>query len=223
MCAVIGYFANEAKPEHVEMIHRLMMASKIRGLHAFGYSIWNGNTIATKKFDNVESCQNSLVKSKPFRMLISHNRYSTSGDYKNPDNNQPLHITSPARGSHALSLVFNGVISQATKEEYSKQYDIHCQTDNDGEIFARKVLDGEDWANWVSRGRFSFAGIFIHKGEAWMIRNKNRPLWYSITDGAVFVASTEDIFGRAEGFEDPFPVPINQAHRLSDFLKPHED
>lgn len=207
MCGVIGFYSKSPSKKHVEALQRLFKASKIRGLHAFGYTFQNPGKKSTRtlKFSSAEECIASLelLKSDPPSMLIGHNRYSTSGDYKDPDNNQPITIP-------GISLVFNGVITQASKEEYEKVHHQVYTTENDGEIFARKVLNDEDWYNFVAKGRFSFAGVWIHRGQITMMRNKNRPLWCSPTDDAIFVASTEDIFERATGFNRPHEVPVNQ-------------
>mgnify|MGYP000618844717 CR=1 FL=1 len=49
--------------------------------------------------------------------IIYHNRYSTSGDYKNHENNQPIF-------NNELSLVFNGVLDMGTKKQIENKYNI---------------------------------------------------------------------------------------------------
>ncbi len=197
MCGVIGYFSEKQVPEHVDTICRIFDESKIRGLHAFGATVRSDSGLRTFKGHEISSVKSFLKTTGGFSMMIGHNRYSTSGDWHDQANNQPIHLP-------GISMVFNGVISQASKEEYSKQYGKKYQTQNDGEIFARKVLDGEDWAKFVSEGRFSFAGMFIREGKAYAIRNKNRPLWLAKKDGAVFLASTRGIFARVANFAGNF-------------------
>lgn len=94
-------------------------------------------------------------------------------------------------------LVFNGVISQASKEENEARFGHAFTTDNDGEILTKKILAGEDWETWISESPFSFAGLVLRE-EITAIRNKNRPLWHVSDGSGVFVASTRDILKRAK-------------------------
>ena len=50
-------------------------------------------------------------------LQIYHNRYSTSGDFKNHLNNQPIEIGD-------TSLCFNGVIDMGTKSQMEEKYQI---------------------------------------------------------------------------------------------------
>jgi len=135
--------------------------------------------------------------------LIVHCRYSTSGDWKEEGNNQPIVIGDCA-------LAFNGVIRMSTKDEWGKEFGFKPVTDNDGEIFVRKVLDGEDWNAWVAHGAFSFAGVMLHGGRLIALRNKQRPLWHNEAYGCNFIASTADIFNRI-GLGGAHEVPAGQA------------
>lgn len=201
MCGVIGYFSKSPSDDHVALIERLFEASKIRGLHAFGATARaQDGKLMTFKTTALREIKQWLRGIPRFDLLIGHTRYSTSGDWRQPENNQPIVVA----GS---SLVFNGVISQASKKEYEKIFSKTYETGNDGEIFLRKVIDGEDWAQFVREGKFSFAGAFLHNGEAVAIRNKNRPLWSCETADANFLASTQDIFKRA-GFSHQTPIEV---------------
>ena len=59
-------------------------------------------------------------------------RYSTSGDYKVMDNNQPLQ-------QNNVCMAFNGVLSQKTKEEIEEEYQIVLENDNDGYLLMQKA------------------------------------------------------------------------------------
>lgn len=208
MCGVIGMFAPQPKAVHLDGVVKLFVQSQIRGLHAFGFSYYKNGVIKTEKFISLEPLFDALadLKKDPPSLLIGHTRYSTSGDWKNPDNNQPI-----ALPKEDFSLVFNGVITQETKEEYSARLKKTFVTENDGEIFARKVLDGEKWERWIEDNDFSFAGLFLHKGRMLAIRNENRPLWLGNFEGAVFVGSTQDIFLRSIIFSKIRRVPSYKA------------
>ena len=102
MCGLIGYFASSHKLEHKNILSRLFTESKVRGLHAFGVN--TGKT--TLKSNHLEDIIN-FIKEFKGRKLIGHTRYSTSGDYRRAENNQPV-----LKGD--LALVFNGVIDMGT-------------------------------------------------------------------------------------------------------------
>lgn len=213
MCGVIGYYSKNPKKEHVDMVKRLFWESKIRGLHAFGFSAMMSDfTLITIKSHNLDRLLDALESLSLPLALIGHCRYSTSGNWLDHANNQPIEIEKD-RG--VLSLVFNGVISMSTKEQNEETYG-PLETENDGEIFLRKVLEGEDWSEWVHKGKFSFAGLFFEGNDVTMIRNAQRPLYFwNELKGSVFVASTKDIFKRALGAERPVLVPTTMPIRLS--------
>jgi glutamine phosphoribosylpyrophosphate amidotransferase len=195
MCGVVGYASECVKSGVLDILTNIFWQSKVRGLHATGYSYWDGNNPVTNKFRTFVELRMSLSAlwpsfvGAPLR-LIGHTRYSTSGDWHNPHNNQPLAIED-------MALVFNGCIHMGTRLEYGAVYGEQYTTDNDGEIFCRKVLAGEDWESFVARGRFSFAGLFLRAGSVHGVRNAQRPLWAGVFGGDEFVASTRDIFKRS--------------------------
>lgn len=200
------------------MLCNLFEQSRIRGLHSCGYSFLDGKVINTRKFFDTDELKHSLMPfakshlGKPLK-IIGHTRYSTSGDWEDHRNNQPLHVVGPDK--HEISLVFNGCIHMGLRTEYEQAYGKKYTTDNDGEIFCRKVLDGEDWHGFVDDGSFSFAGAFLHKGQMHAIRNRNRPLWFGYSLRAIFIASTEDIFRRAEFDGEVEEVEPCMSHRIS--------
>lgn len=220
MCGVIGMFSKAPKESDCEDVVELFKQSRVRGLHAFGFTAvtadgpWLTNKAASSE-ENTANLRNAFHLWGGVRALIGHTRYSTSGDYKTPENNQPVLVQD-------LSLVFNGVISMKTREEYSREYGKQYETENDGEIFARRVLDGEEWEAFVREGAFSFAGCFLHKGELWALRNTNRPLWFWKTEDRLLFASTKDIFRRAfpnmlgNAFK---PLPAGKAYSAEELLR----
>lgn len=224
MCGVIGFYTrNPSLALDPPTLKLLFRQSKIRGLHAFGFTAWlAGPGLVTYKGNSLEELEGTLdtIYAKHLIMaLVGHTRYSTSGDWKKPENNQPIHLY---EGNREISLAFNGVISMKTREEYSREYGRQYATENDGEIFARKVLEGEQWEAFVRDGSFSFAGCFLHGGELWALRNSNRPLWYWKNHNHVLFASTKDIFRRA--FPDMpgnvfWPLPAGKAYKAEELLR----
>ena len=195
MCGVVAYATEEAQGADLGVLSRIFEQSKIRGLHSAGFSWTTLKQVRTEKFRSVTALNERLrdlwesLEGEPVR-LIGHTRYSTSGDWQEERNNQPLDLGE-------IALAFNGCIHMGLRPEYEAVYGRTYVTDNDGEIFCRKVLDGEDWTEFVASAAFSFAGAFLHAGELWVVRNKRRPLWEGIWGQARYIASTRDIFSRA--------------------------
>lgn len=193
MCGLVGYYtAAEAtlNRNHLDIITALMQQAKIRGLHAHGFAIDGGDEV--HKFHDLGDAIAKLWDLWPVYDLITHSRYSTSGDWEEIENNQPLAV-------EEYVLAFNGVISMATKEEMELAYGYHLDTYNDGEIFIRHLLAGGDPSDFVRGMRGSFAGLwYTPSGDLFALRNERRPLWMLRYDAdTVFVTSTLDIFKRA--------------------------
>ena len=191
MCGIVGMVAEKSKPVHKQLLSRLFFESRIRGRHAFGFSVCEAGKVVTKRFLNVEDCVEALPDS--ITKLIGHCRYSTSGDYLNQDNNQPIQVNETA-------LAFNGVVSMATKQEYSAEFGREYKTENDGEIILDQFERNEPWPEFLMGGNASFAGLFLTSEELTAFRNSSRPLYYCEEASGLFFASTADIFKRA-GFK----------------------
>jgi len=196
MCAVIGY-SGTGGVATADALVALFRESRIRGLHAFGHAYYANGAIVHERFHNFEHAEANLwavasVFAGKHLRLIAHCRYSTSGDWRDPLNNQPLVIGD-------VALAFNGCIHMGTREEWGAHYGFTPVTDNDGEIFVRKVIDGQDWERWVGEGQFSFAGVMLHAHTLVALRNNTRPLWHlRWPERAHFIGSTADIFKRAK-------------------------
>jgi glutamine phosphoribosylpyrophosphate amidotransferase len=195
MCGVFAAFS-ERKLEKIELhqLNKIFEQSRIRGLHAYGISWLENGKVNTFK-SNDSSLVSEAILSLNTNRVIGHTRYSTSGDYKVMENNQPIAV-------YDAALVFNGVISMATKEQYEEEHGEKYITENDGEIVLKKYVKGEDFSGYVFNGKFSFAGCLLSPKDCFIFRNKNRPLWSKTWIEVSFVASTEDIFLRA-GIKEP--------------------
>lgn len=196
MCGILGVSFTQKDPESVEFVKKLIYELKIRGLHSFGIS-YQDTEIHRIIFNvlSVDLVIQEFLKS-PSMSFIFHNRYSTSGDYLNPDNNQP--ITIPEIGA----LAMNGVISQATKSEYEQKYSVKCTSDNDTEIFLRKVELGVSIPDFVKQNpECSFAGVYYFKGDNTIrgYRNNKRPLYKGQYKNVSYIVSTLDTVRRAGG------------------------
>jgi len=185
----------------------IMKQSSIRGLHSFGFAHIEKNKIKIKKFHYIEKAI-QYFENKISDDFIYHNRYSTSGDWKNHKNNQPISYKNNA-------LVFNGVISMKQKHEMEKEFNIKMNQDNDGEIFLQNIKNP---MKFLKNNKISFAGLYFKKGEIEVVRNNLRPLWYSIQSEAVFIASTKDILKRS-GVKNTHSVRPNIIHKIGCFFE----
>ena len=203
MCGVVGFSCKSPKKKHIDILYELIQQSKIRGLHSFGYS-YVDNEIRTRKRHNIKNINLPLSDK-----IIYHNRYSTSGDYKDINNNQPIY-------NNEVSLVFNGVLDMGTKEEIESRYDIEMSTDNDAEIVIHKCgSNKEKLKSFIKETAGSFAGLVLTRSnELLAIRNANRPLWKLELLGAVYIASTKDIFKRVNSSYEPEELTPNQLYEF---------
>lgn len=194
MCGLVGYMTKEVSSANQQQaLASLIKESKIRGLHAFGAAYWDefDAQIEVIKSDNLHTILHRLPL-LPLYDAIFHARYSTSGDWQDMANNQPVVFDD-------VQLVWNGVISMKTKEEMEEEFDVELQSDNDGEVFIHKLLSG-DLEDFFDNMTGAFAGIWYQGGVMYALRNERRPLWYTLLDkNTVVLASTNDIIKRALG------------------------
>lgn len=217
MCGIATTLSKtELTLEEKSFAIKVMKESSIRGVHSFGLSYIVNKKIITKKFHKIEECLEHFAKNVT-KEYIFHNRYSTSGDWKEHKNNQPILLNNN-------SLVFNGVISMKTKEEMEKQFNLKLKTENDGEIFLHHI---EKPLQFIDNKNISFAGLYINKNQVFLLRNNLRPMFYSKFNNTYFIASTADILIRS-GLSNPEPTkPLkiynyetlneqeNRLHKLS--------
>lgn len=209
MCGIIGYTPLSTPSETTfheayDAFQRLLNESRMRGQHAYGLAEVNLHGVeALRSFDWHQMAD----VFNPLWPTIAHARYCTSGDWKTLENNQPLVVDGTA-------LAFNGVIHMGTKPEFEAAFGVTCDTDNDGEIFLRKIAGSqtaEEAArkadDFVGSIQGSFAGTFLAHGRLIVSHNPRRPLWKCTMFGAKWYASTQDIFRRA-GFIGMEPVAV---------------
>lgn len=181
MCSIIGYKGKFKS----DVVNRLLDNSRIRGLHSFGYAFYDNGTLVNKKYLDYQLFKKGLLSDKP-NLFIGHFRYSTSGDFNDPDNNQPLYCED-------VALAFNGVISQKTKPEMEKEYNMSLKSDNDGYILLSKYNDKD----FISNPNISFAMVCLRDNKLLALRNPNRPLHQFENPEITVFASTKDILNRS--------------------------
>lgn len=190
MCGVVGYSGAPSAEARAQFI-RLCDEARIRGEHAYGIAYHEeGKGVVCAKGTNFDVIMQLIPTPLPAR-IIFHARYSTSGDYRDMLNNQPIVIDGDA-------LVFNGTVDMGTKDEMEQRNGLTMLTDNDGELVLRDIQDGHPFRR-LADNLVTFAGIVLRgNGEMFAIRNALRPLWRFEVPGGTFLASTQDIALRAK-------------------------
>lgn len=209
MCAIIGMVCDTFGEAERSTLVSLMEQSRIRGLHAFGLA-WTSHdgTLVVERFLDFQRAQQRVWDlDKPDQgPIVFHARYSTSGDFKVLENNQPIRLGGTA-------LAFNGVLHMGTKSEMEAELGEPMETDNDGEMFLRRMRRGEDPAGIVRSG--SFSGVWIEDGLLCALSNGRRPAWVFSNGTVRIVLSTRDIAIRAGlGSWEHGPLAINQVTRI---------
>ena len=196
MCGILGaYFLNK-DPESLTFTKKLITELKIRGRHSFGIAYYNNHSIeVTKSFElNPDELVDAFDKSGS-DCFIYHNRYSTSGDWHDMENNQPIVVD----GVGAIAM--NGVLSMKQKFEFENEFNIKTVSDNDGEIFLRKIEQGINLIDFLkSQKECSFSATLLLNDKIYGLRNNKRPLYfYNFKGKALFLVSTLDTIKRAGG------------------------
>lgn len=207
MCGVIGYWPGPECDRDLQgtMYERMMLESRVRGTHAFGICQYDGGLTAHRSH-SVLDVLNRFDAGMP---SVSHARFSTSGDWRDLNNCQPIVVEDRA-------LAFNGVIDMGTRAEMEETYGVKLEAENDGEVFLRllqrygRIPTGSDEGSGAMEpaemiaatdiiGSFkgSFAGVWLHDDQLYAGRNERRPLWSGTYFGALWFASTRDIMLRA--------------------------
>ena len=196
MCGILGaYFLNK-DPETLTFTKKLITELKIRGRHSFGIAYYNNHSIeVTKSFElNPDELVDAFVQSGS-DCFIYHNRYSTSGDWHDMKNNQPIVVD----GVGAIAM--NGVLSMKKMEEFQKDFNVVCNCDNDAEVFLRKIEQGINLVDFLkSQKECSFSATLLLDNKIYGLRNNKRPLYkFNFKDKALFLVSTLDTIKRAGG------------------------
>lgn len=192
MCAIIGFISKNPSDEAIHTLKKLFVESKIRGKHAYGFS--TGDVIV--KEHSLKTLLDAIGKPN---ILIGHCRYSTSGDYKNHANNQPLRYKSK-------HMVFNGTIDMRTKAEIEADYNIVMESDNDGEIMLQSSARQQ-----LLKGNITFAGLFIENKTVYAFRNEHRPAYWAEKHDSIYIGSTADIMKRC--LLRPTPLTAHQIYQ----------
>lgn len=211
MCGIMAYLSGRPQKEHVDIVRRIAGELATRGTHCFGVSfIISGKIVTVKRRTMLPSSVfEEAVMSGGF---VFHNRYSTSGDFSDMKNNQPIDIG-------CVSIAVNGVTSMLEKKEYEQKFGVSCSSDNDAEIIARLIESGVTIEELLVRrdiGSCAIAAIFQDK-RIIVGRNEFRPLRIARHYGAVFVSSTTASLFNGLRENCGNPVPIGKELELTSY------
>ena len=240
ICGILGYkFLKEVHSEAMVFIEQLFLESQIRGVHATGFTFLDEQADGSFRLKTEKAPGSALrllseskvwesCKSNPPRILVGHTRYSTSGDWEDNRNNQPL-------ATKKYALVHNGLVSMATPEEYAQLYEVPVVTENDSEIILKSIMLSEGDVsgammriNKVHPPVFACGLIDAQQKSLKVWRDNLRPLWifYIAKWDMIGFASTKDIVKRAlkaSGNDDADPVVTKlPAFRIMELNMPWE-
>lgn len=205
MCAVIGAVLQKPTIADFNMIKRVFLESKIRGLHATGVSFlphWSDKVVTIKeaipadKFVELHMHNDNLadmISDDGNLYLIGHCRYSTS----DLEYNQPIY-------NNHKSIVHNGVITQELPEKWKDLYGYECMTKNDSEL----VLHSNDPLNEFSHMSMGVCELTSDK-KLRAYRNGKRPLYLTFIQNGVIITSTSNIAKRANIGEETTEANMN--------------
>ncbi len=209
MCAVIGAVLKNPSLKDFELLKRVFLESKIRGLHATGISFlprWTNEVVTIKEAIPADKFIEKHMHKDNFKefvnedgnlYLIGHCRYSTS----DLEYNQPI-------SNKKTSVVHNGVITQELPENWEEMYGYKCSTKNDTELLLHTIEDGVSPLERWKDSSLSVCTLSAEK-EVTLFRNGKRPLYLTLMPNGVIITSTEDISSRA-GINYPITnIPMN--------------
>ena len=197
MCSIIGAVIQKPTADDFEMLKRVFLEAKIRGLHATGISFvarWTKDIVTIKEaIPSDQFIQKHMHKDnlKDFinddgnLYMIGHCRYSTS----DLEYNQPI-------SNKNTSVVHNGVITQELPERWKELYGYDCETKNDTELLLHTI---EENVSPLERWKDASLSVCVLSRDKTLkvFRNGKRPQYLTTFDNGVIVTSTKDIIERA--------------------------
>ena len=200
MCAIIGAILKDPRREDFEMLHRVFLESKIRGMHATGISyVKNGEIVTDKRpipADQFPFKFEDYVNEDGNLYLVGHCRYSTS----DLEYNQPI-------ANENVSVVHNGVITQELYEDWEVIHGYKCEGKNDTELLLRSLEHYSPLEHWKDA---SLAVCELHVDKKLRVyRNGKRPLYLTSVPSGCIITSTWNIPERANAGGSPVNLLMN--------------
>jgi glutamine phosphoribosylpyrophosphate amidotransferase len=179
MCGVYGYIGNGAKFKDIE---RIALLAETRGPHSFGFTyVKQGKIKTVKQHGKVSEDTEILRQLEGASVVIGHARLATAGDFKNMNNNQPIHLPNPGM---EVSVVQNGNVYDY-RELYEK-HNYQPSTKNDTEalwmLFAKTNL-----TPYQVQETLPNHSVLIIRGDELIIMSKGLPMFEdNVGNGRVY-------------------------------------
>jgi glutamine phosphoribosylpyrophosphate amidotransferase len=201
MCAVVGAILKDPRKEDFQMLHRVFLESKIRGMHATGISyVKNGEIVTDKRpvpADQFPFKFEDYVNEDGNLYLVGHCRYSTS----DLEYNQPI-------ANKDISVVHNGVITQELPEHWVEKYGYTCETKNDTELILKTLeANASPLEHWKDAS-LAVCELYADK-KLRVYRNGQRPLYLTSVPSGCIITSTWNIPERANVGGSPVNLLMN--------------
>jgi glutamine phosphoribosylpyrophosphate amidotransferase len=201
MCAVIGAILKDPRRADFDMLHRVFLESKIRGMHATGLSYVKANSIVTQRLpvsaDKFPFNFESYLNEDGSLYLVGHCRYSTS----DLEFNQPI-------ANSKISVVHNGVITQELPEHWVEKYGYTCDTKNDTELILKTLEANQSPLERWSDASLAVCELYVDK-KLRVYRNGQRPLYLTSVPSGCIITSTWNIAERANVGGSPVNLLMN--------------
>jgi len=182
MCGIIGAYSKNGI--NINHFQNLLLQSKIRGQHATGLAWIEENKIKTEIISKpANELQQLNIKTN---MIIGHTRYSTSD----------LNYNQPMFSDH-VAIVHNGVITQSNPDTWETKYKYKFKTKNDSEIVLKYWEDNKHPLTECQNSSMAIVVLNAIKQTMHFFRNEYRPMWYSLDNEDIYIASTQNILKRA--------------------------
>ena len=197
MCSVVGFTSPHVTSRDLDILEKVMIESRIRGMHASGAAWYSQGFISSivkpipiDQLVKLPGLQRIMALSIGRDLtMIAHARYSTSD----------IRYNQPLVGDH-LAIAHNGVISQADPKLWKKMYGYTCKTKNDSELLLRAMEAGDN-PEQVFPGASIAMVALDDQGHLTAYRNGLRPLWRGKIGQGVVYGSTFSILHRAGVFD----------------------
>jgi glutamine phosphoribosylpyrophosphate amidotransferase len=190
MCAIIGAYLDSPTQQQIETLKKVFIESQIRGKHACGYSLIQGNKVITRK-EAIPAdvfVKGHFAEVQPgdyILQLIGHTRYSTSD----------LRFNQPIQVFDDLAIAHNGVVDQRSPV-YWEEYGYELTTTNDSELLYQSRHAGNEPLVDFPDASMAVAELSFEQGLRFY-RNGKRPLYKVKVNNGFYVMSTADIALRA--------------------------
>jgi glutamine phosphoribosylpyrophosphate amidotransferase len=133
MCGLFGFVGKDID---LAFIKHAAIQAEMRGPHAFGFTYTEGRELATVKgLGKISASLRVLDQAAGCRAIIGHCRLSTSGDFSNIMNNQPI-------ANDQLSIAHNGNVRQLWRICHNYNYKPFTSCDSEAWHFLIDKMPG---------------------------------------------------------------------------------